>query len=794
MSSNLLSGGRRTPLSNLPGSNIQVVPNSRLRDPSGQQLPSQTNLNSGPQRTQLQVAGRDSIIPILYGGPERIGGLLYFVGYATAGSYVNQLIVVQILCEGVVEEITDVQVNDTTPGWTITVNTHKGDQTTVDGILQFSFSPAWTETLEGYAYLVAAVRPNAVEGFPRFTAKVKGRKVADPRHNLLYWSTDLSNTAYWYAGGGASVAKDALGPTGKLDAWTITDNNAADWEYWGYPANVANDSQTYRCQFQVPVDRGSPSRPGIAVYMNLANGATPVQKWIYVDPQVGNVTGLSSAESECVLSEDGDWWECAVWITNNSTGNTGLSLIIYPAVMPPGPPYASSAATVGSNIFWGFSLSYGSSKVAYSPTTSAQFIPTTLIGDQWTRNPALILGDFLTNYCGKTVNDIALAQAADACDEELSTGSPTLTEERSSMTLMLMDKRPVEEWVDVLRGYMPGWVRDFGDDTRLLADVPGHPIVHDFDADNIDQDPPPRLFLRGIRDVPDIVEVGYTDQSVEPYATRYASVGSGSTKARIELPGLRSYSMALRFATTRYNHYHLETVEGEISVFDYGVRVMPGDLARITEAAWGWTAQVVRVLAVSDRGNGRWTISFRVYDANAYDETVSSNPSYDWTSLPNPGVVPTVTGLTVTRTLQKVGSFSWFSVPNITWDEIEDWPFFSGYQIEIETLSSSPTEIYHKAFVTDPPYVGPPLVLGGTYTIRVYVVSTFGTVGAAASTTFSALIAQEFGGESAAGCYIGTVAPQYPVSGALWWNSETGILYLYYDDGTSSQWVSIGGA
>jgi hypothetical protein len=41
---------------------------------------------------------------------------------------------------------------------------------------------------------------------------------------------------------------------------------------------------------------------------------------------------------------------------------------------------------------------------------------------------------------------------------------------------------------------------------------------------------------------------------------------------------------------------------------------------------------------------------------------------------------------------------------------------------------------------------------------------------------------------------IADVAPSTPYVGQLWWNSTNGNFYLYYNDGTSSQWVQINGA
>lgn len=40
---------------------------------------------------------------------------------------------------------------------------------------------------------------------------------------------------------------------------------------------------------------------------------------------------------------------------------------------------------------------------------------------------------------------------------------------------------------------------------------------------------------------------------------------------------------------------------------------------------------------------------------------------------------------------------------------------------------------------------------------------------------------------------ISATAPSSPQDGDLWWDSDNGNLYIYYDDGTSSQWVAANG-
>lgn len=44
-------------------------------------------------------------------------------------------------------------------------------------------------------------------------------------------------------------------------------------------------------------------------------------------------------------------------------------------------------------------------------------------------------------------------------------------------------------------------------------------------------------------------------------------------------------------------------------------------------------------------------------------------------------------------------------------------------------------------------------------------------------------------GGGGGGVTVGTSAPSTPAQGDLWWDSDTGLLYVYYDDGTSQQWV-----
>lgn len=64
--------------------------------------------------------------------------------------------------------------------------------------------------------------------------------------------------------------------------------------------------------------------------------------------------------------------------------------------------------------------------------------------------------------------------------------------------------------------------------------------------------------------------------------------------------------------------------------------------------------------------------------------------------------------------------------------------------------------------------------------LKVYANSTWSEVG---------------GGSSGGGAItVSDTAPTSPTSGQLWYNSSSGRTYLYYEDGSSNQWVEIGSA
>lgn len=187
-------------------------------------IPPAGSLNAaaaGSAGRQLAAAGSRSAVPIIY-GEDRIGALLLNVLPAAAGS---GTLLVQCLWGFACDSVLDVRFNDQALPAGATVTTYTGSQATADAALVSAFaaqSITYADTLDGYAFSVVALPMRAVEGQLSISARVRGRKLYDPR-------------------------KDSTQPGG---AGLHRANNPATWEWSDNPALALGDfiaSATYGC-------------------------------------------------------------------------------------------------------------------------------------------------------------------------------------------------------------------------------------------------------------------------------------------------------------------------------------------------------------------------------------------------------------------------------------------------------------------------------------------------------------------------------------------------------------------
>lgn len=176
---------------------------------------------AGAADRQLAVAGSRTVVPLTY-GEDRIGARILNVLPAGSGS---TTLLVQCLWGFAGDSVLDVRLNDQAlpPGATVT--TYTGSQTTADSSLVSAFaaqSITYADTLNGYSYSVVALPMRSVEGSLSISARVRGRRLYDPRKDST-------------VSGGAGVHRL---------------NNPATWEWSDCPALADADflaNATYGC-------------------------------------------------------------------------------------------------------------------------------------------------------------------------------------------------------------------------------------------------------------------------------------------------------------------------------------------------------------------------------------------------------------------------------------------------------------------------------------------------------------------------------------------------------------------
>ena len=159
-------------------------------------IPDQPNLDNEARGALVNKQSNIESIPVIY-GQRRVGGTIVFV--ETSGTNNTYLYLCLILCEGEVEEIGDIYIDDVLLDASSRHNSYVSidkkvgtDVQTVSTIL--NEAPSWgsTDTLNGIAYLGVKLTYNqdVFNGIPTINAVVKGRKVYDPRSDTTVYSNN----------------------------------------------------------------------------------------------------------------------------------------------------------------------------------------------------------------------------------------------------------------------------------------------------------------------------------------------------------------------------------------------------------------------------------------------------------------------------------------------------------------------------------------------------------------------------------------------------------------------------
>jgi hypothetical protein len=149
---------------------------------------------SDPAKQQETIAGRNTLIPVVY-GRARLGARIFFVGKIG-----TDLVLGGLWALGEVQTVESVTINGEAPPAGVTVTSYVGatsqtpDATLVAAATEAgaAYADALVTTYEGVtigvAYSVIRVQAGAITGFPRIEAVIQGRKVYDPRTTTTGYS------------------------------------------------------------------------------------------------------------------------------------------------------------------------------------------------------------------------------------------------------------------------------------------------------------------------------------------------------------------------------------------------------------------------------------------------------------------------------------------------------------------------------------------------------------------------------------------------------------------------------
>lgn len=200
---------------------------------------------------------------------------------------------------------------------------------------------------------------NPVTGLFERTTLVEGK-----RTNSLLQSRSLGTTPW---SGLTTLAQDAIGIGGAANtAWTLTDSSTSHASR-DQAVGVADDGATHTVSVFIKKDADTTRFPMVEGI--LTGGTTRVYLHAQINTQTGAGANVGSAGTGSFRVLDwGAYWRVEVTLTNNTTGNTSLSIKLHPSS---GTVLGTvSAAATGSAVF-------DQAQVELSSTTASSPIFTT---------------------------------------------------------------------------------------------------------------------------------------------------------------------------------------------------------------------------------------------------------------------------------------------------------------------------------------------------------------------------------------------------------------------------------
>lgn len=201
-------------------------------------------------------------------------------------------------------------------------------------------------------------------GAGTFRRTDKGLLAEEARTNLILRSEEFDNASWTKMGSPVTTANSTTAPDGAGTADTLEDDSAAS-AYYTQNMAVADDSNDHTFSLFVKKDSNTSRFPEFQLRYT---GGTAVNGYTQLNTNTGATTNRIGSPTVSVESV-GDYWRIVMTLANNSSGNTFLTINVYPAVSN---VFGSSvSAAVGSIIVWGAQVEKASFVTSYIPTTTS---------------------------------------------------------------------------------------------------------------------------------------------------------------------------------------------------------------------------------------------------------------------------------------------------------------------------------------------------------------------------------------------------------------------------------------
>lgn len=145
----------------------------------------------------------------------------------------------------------------------------------------------------------------------------------------LWLRNRAMNTAPNVLAGSASAVADQTGYDGKANgAHTLTDGTAAAVGYVEQTYTVANDSEIHWADVLILKDAITSRFPAFRLALSGGSAKSCIA---HLNTQTGATTMESGSDEGVAVEDLGTWWRFSVPMANNGSGNTALSIRMYPA-------------------------------------------------------------------------------------------------------------------------------------------------------------------------------------------------------------------------------------------------------------------------------------------------------------------------------------------------------------------------------------------------------------------------------------------------------------------------------